>query len=81
MTHRFSTAALMDEAARELAARRHVYPRLVANGGLSQQQADHRMALMAEIHARLLELSANEQPSLPLPVPSQIRPRGGGAHD
>lgn len=54
-----SSAAV--EVARELRVRRSVYPRLVADGKLSQGEADRRMKAMQNaldvlVHPRLREL-------------------------
>lgn len=51
----FSVADKRREAERELAQRRHVYPRLVAAGKLTQTKADHQIAVMTAIAADYAE--------------------------
>jgi hypothetical protein len=54
----FTTADKHRAVMRELAFRRHVYPRRVAEGKMSQQQADEQVAVFEAIlldYAKLME--------------------------
>lgn len=44
------------EVNREIAMRRRVYPRLVASGKMTQEQADQRIAAMHAVHTTLSNL-------------------------
>ena len=48
-------------ALRELSQRRHVYPRLVAAGKMTQAEADRQIALMTEIEADYMALAVKER--------------------
>lgn len=43
------------EIERELRMRDQVYPRLIAQGKLSQRDADHRIAVLNAVHERLMK--------------------------
>ena len=57
----FTTPELVREAERELKQRERVYPRLVAAGKLSRQQADRQTALQVAIIEKLREDDAAER--------------------
>lgn len=44
------------EVNREIAMRRRVYPRFVASGKMTQEQADQRIAAMHAVHETLTRL-------------------------
>lgn len=46
---------------REISQRRHVYPKLVAKGTMTQAQADWQIAIMVEIEADYMALAAKER--------------------
>lgn len=54
---RFTNRELAEEARREAFLRRRVYPRWVADGRLSQQDADRRIEMMEVIATRLSDLA------------------------
>ena len=56
----FSRLEKLNEALREIAQRRRVYPRLIVAGKMTQAQADRQMAIMQAIAADYRE------PELPL---------------
>lgn len=58
-------AAQLDCIERELRFRRHVYPRRVADGKMTQVLADRQIALMESVKASL-ERIGREQRELPL---------------
>lgn len=52
------------EVRRELNMRRHVYPRFVERGRLTQAQADERIALLEAVRETLEQLKAEREPGL-----------------
>jgi len=61
MASTFKTEDLVKCAEREVAYRRRVYPRLVAEHRMSREHADREIAMMEEIAVRL-----KDQQKLPL---------------
>lgn len=57
-------AELAKCARREAAMRQRVYPRWVASGKMTQQQAEHETACMDAIAKMLTEQEEKQQPSL-----------------
>lgn len=47
--HTFSLAQQIACVEREIAQRKHVYPRLIAAGKLTQKKADHELACMQAV--------------------------------
>ena len=52
------------EVKRELGMRRHVYPRFVQGGRISQTQANERIALLEAVLETLEQLKAEREPGL-----------------
>jgi hypothetical protein len=57
----FSAAEKHAEAVREIAMRERLYPRWIANGAISKQQADHRIAIMREVADDYRRLAETER--------------------
>jgi len=51
-------------AARETALRKKVYPRWIQSGKMSEREAAHELAVMAEIAADYKQKSDKEEPDL-----------------
>jgi hypothetical protein len=49
----------------EISLRRHVYPRWVAGGRMTQEEADRRIAEMEAVRETLERLRGQERPQLP----------------
>lgn len=47
-------------AGRELGLRRNVYPKFIKSGRMTQAEADHEIAAMAEVYATLKQLKADQ---------------------
>ncbi len=60
----FSTREKLKALEREIAYRRRVYPRLVANGRMSQREADEQVAIFETIAKDYRDQIETEAPSL-----------------
>ena len=64
---RITPQAVLVETQRELAQRRNFYPGRVAEGRMSQAEADHQLALAAAWHQDAQRIAASDYTSAPLP--------------
>ena len=68
MTERhFTNAEKCREAEREVALRRHVFPRWVSEKKMRQEIADYRIALMQSIADDYKKLAENDEPEIKFP--------------
>ena len=61
MTTHYTIAEQLDCIEREIRFRRHVYPRRVANGKMTQVLADRQIALMESVKATLEQIGREQQ--------------------
>lgn len=74
----FTNDQKRDELAREVNMRKALYPSLIRQGKISQQQADRQLAIISEIWTEYAQKASDDQkqrePELPLGSPTESTP-------